>query len=228
MQFLMVPENGAAKFRQWEDDFKAIFAWIESLEPPRYPWAIDRELAATGKQVFSHSCARCHGTYGDKPTYPNKIVPIAQVGTDRVRLDSLTAVHRKGYERSWFDDYGKEKVIAEPGGYVAPPLDGIWASAPYLHNGSVPTLWHLFHAKERPIVWQRTEDGYDREKIGLEVTVFDNLPSEADSGKQKRRYFDTRLPSKSAAGHLFPDRARGARETCGDGVPEDAVAVVVE
>jgi mono/diheme cytochrome c family protein/cytochrome c553 len=211
MQFLMVPQNGSARFREWEDDFKAIYAWIEALEPPRYPWAVDKTLAAAGEKIFTRACATCHGTYGprskdpDKPAYPNRIVPIEEVATDRARLDSLTAAHRQGYERSWFDHYGREKVVAEPGGYVAPPLDGIWASAPYLHNGSVPTLWHLFHADQRPVVWQRTEDGYDQEKVGLEVTAFGDLPAEAKSGKQKRRYFDTRLFGKSAEGHLFPD-----------------------
>lgn len=205
MQFLMVPQNGSAKFRAWEDDFKAIYAWIESLEPPRYPWAIDKTLAATGEKVFARACATCHGTYGPQSEYPNKIVAIDEVATDRVRLDSLTTAHRQGYERSWFDHYGQDKVVAEPGGYVAPPLDGIWASAPYLHNGSVPTLWHLFHAEKRPVVWQRTEDGYDQQKVGLEVTTFDDVPADAKSGKQKRRYFDTRLFGKSADGHLFPD-----------------------
>jgi len=205
MQFLMTPENGPEKFRAWEDDFKAIYAWIEALEPPRYPWPIDRALAARGEKIFTRACTTCHGTYGSQAEYPNKIVSIEEVATDRVRLDSLTAAHRQGYERSWFDHHGVEKVVAEPGGYIAPPLDGIWASAPYLHNGSVPTLWHLFHAERRPVVWQRTEDGYDQQKVGLEVTVFGDLPADANSGKQKRRYFDTRLFGKSAQGHLFPD-----------------------
>jgi len=205
MQFLMVPQNGSAKFRAWEDDFKAIYAWIESLEPPRYPWTIDKTLAATGEKVFARACATCHGSYGPQSEYPNKLVSIDEVATDRVRLDSLTSAHRQGYERSWFDHYGQDKVVADPGGYVAPPLNGIWASAPYLHNGSVPTLWHLFHAEKRPVIWQRTEDGYDQQKVGLEVTTFDDVPADAKTGKQKRRYFDTRLYGKSAEGHLFPD-----------------------
>ena len=87
----------------------------------------------------------------------------------------------------------------------APPLDGIWATAPYLHNGSVPTLWHLLHPGERPRVWRRSEDGYDRERVGLEVQTFERGPTEATTNHQRRQYFDTTRFGKSAAGHLFVD-----------------------
>ena len=206
MQFLLVPQNGAARFREWEKDFEDLFAWIESLEPPKYPFAIDQPLAAQGQKTFEQNCSHCHGTYGENTSYPNKLVPIEEVGTDRVRLDSLTPLQRAGYEISWFGQQDEKKVIPDPGGYVAPPLDGIWASAPYLHNGSVPTLWHLFHADERPIVWQRTEDGYDTEKVGLEVTTMSELPAGVTDSKQKLRYFDTRLFGKSTQGHTFPEQ----------------------
>jgi len=205
MQFLMIPQNGPENFRKWEADFKDIYAWIESLEPPKYPFEVDQALAARGHKVFENNCSSCHGTYGEKWTYPNKMVPIDEVGTDRVRLDALTVEQRAGYERNWFNNYGEKKVVSDPDGYVAPPLDGIWASAPYLHNGSVPTLWHLFHSSERPVVWQRTEDGYDQQKIGLKVTTMADMPADVTDAKQKRRYFNTRLFGKSNAGHLFPD-----------------------
>ncbi len=207
MQFLLVPQNAGAKFREWEKDFEDLYAWIEQLEPPKYPFEIDQALAAEGQKLFEQSCSDCHGTYGEKWTYPNKLVSIEEVGTDRVRLDSLTPTQRHGYEVSWFGRGPGEhkKVVTDPGGYVAPPLDGIWASAPYLHNGSVPTLWHLFHSDERPIVWQRTEDGYDTDKVGLEVTTMDDLPANVTDARAKRRYFNTRLFGKSAQGHAFPD-----------------------
>ncbi len=205
MQFLLVPQNDAAKFREWENDFKDLYAWIESLEPPKYPFEINHALADKGRAIFEWNCSSCHGTYGEKWTYPNKLVPIEEVGTDRVRLDALTPVQRYGYQVSWFGALDDKKVVTDPGGYVAPPLDGIWASAPYLHNGAVPTLWHLFHADQRPTVWQRSEDGYDQEKIGLEVTTMTELPRAATTGRDKRRYFDTRLFGKSSEGHTFPE-----------------------
>jgi mono/diheme cytochrome c family protein len=205
MQFLLVPSNGPDTFDQWEDDFRAIEAYIESLEAPPYPFEIDRALAAEGKPIFNRACSRCHGTYGAEETYPEKVVPLADVCTDPLRLEATSVQGRTQYQQSWFADYGADEVIVDPAGYVAPPLDGIWASAPYLHNGSVPTLWHLLHPHRRPAVWLRSEDGYDTANVGLEVQTFDGLPADATSPVQRRRYFDTRKPGKSAAGHLYPD-----------------------
>lgn len=206
MPFLLsARQNTAEKVLAWEEDFKVIYDWILSLEPPKYPLAIDRELAGKGQAVFNDHCARCHGTYGSGGKYPNKIVPISEVGTDGARLDALRPEQIRWYEKSWLSHYGRKKVNAEPGGYVAPPLDGIWASAPYFHNGSVPTLWHVLHPEHRPRIWRRSEDGYDREKIGLDATVYNELPADARSPAQKRQYFDTRNFGKSAAGHRFPD-----------------------
>lgn len=206
MQFMLSRSNGPEKFRQWEADFRDVYAFLESLEAPKYPHAVNRKLAAEGQKVFQRTCAECHGTYGEKETYPERLVPIDEIGTDRARLDSITIEHRRAYEKTWFAHYGKKKVIADPGGYIAPPLDGIWASAPYLHNGSVPTLWHMLHPKERPTVWQRTRDGYDRDRMGLEVQIFDKVPGSVKSFAEIRTYFDTQRFGKSAAGHTFPDR----------------------
>ena len=61
------------------------------------------------------------------------------------------------------------------------------------------------HPDARPAVWKRTEDGYDREKVGLEVVTFDKLPASVKFPSHRRRYFDTKLPGKSAAGHTFPN-----------------------
>lgn len=205
MQFMMVPQNGPQAFHEAEDDFRAIYDWIESLAPPHYEGPIDEALADEGQRHFQRVCAECHGTYGVEPEYPERIVPWDEVRTDRARLDSLTVGMRAGYERSWFSHYGQKPAIADPGGYVAPPLDGLWATAPYFHNGSVPTLWHVLHPQQRPAVWQRTEDGYDHQRLGLEVVELDEVPRSARRASDKRTYFDTRLPTKSAAGHDFPD-----------------------
>jgi mono/diheme cytochrome c family protein len=205
MQFMLIPENGPEKFAEWEDDFREVFAWLESLEPPAYPFEIDRALAKQGEGIFNGLCADCHGTYGAEEAYPNKIVPIEEVGTDPVRLSALTPKGRTAYAKSWFGHFGEQEAIADPGGYVAPPLDGIWASAPYFHNGSVPTVWHVMHPDKRPKVWRRSEDGYDQQKLGLEFTAFEELPSSVKTGRERRKYFDTGKFGKSAAGHTFPD-----------------------
>jgi hypothetical protein len=132
-------------------------------------------------------------------------VAIEEVGTDSVRLGALSPKGRAAYAQSWFGHFGEHEAIADPGGYVAPPLDGIWASAPYFHNGSVPTVWHVMHPDKRPKVWRRSEDGYDARKLGLEFAAFEALPSSVKTGRERRKYFDTEKFGKSAAGHTFPD-----------------------
>lgn len=206
MQFALIPQNGPDRFREWEDDFRDVAAYLESLEPPVYPFAINRELASIGERLFETTCAECHGTYGQGGSYPERMVAIEEVGTDPVRLRSMDERDRGRYAESWFSRYGEKEVVTSPPGYVAPPLDGIWASAPYFHNGSVPTLWHVLHPDQRPRVWQRTHDGYDRERVGLEVTTYDRVPADVQSGKERRTYFDTSQFGKSAAGHTFPDQ----------------------
>ena len=208
MQFMLVRENGPEQFKEWEADFRDVYAYIESLEAPKYPHKIDRDLAAQGEKLFVKQCAECHGTYSDDPakeTYPNRRVPIDELGTDRVRLDALSPTARERYGESWFAFFGKHEVDTDPGGYVAPPLDGVWASAPYFHNGSVPTLWHVLHPDQRPKIWKRTDDGYDRTRVGLEIETFDKLPKEVNSARAARWYFDTRGFGKSASGHTLPD-----------------------
>jgi mono/diheme cytochrome c family protein len=217
MQFLLVKENGPEKFAAWEDEFRDIEAWIATLEPPKWPGPIDASLAAVGKGVFATHCASCHGTYGPDGSYPERLVSIDEVGTDRVRLDSLTAKERSDLNASWFGHMGADGAEladrAAGSGYVAPPLDGVWASAPYFHNGSVPTLWHVLHSGERPTVWRRTPTGYDESRVGLEVEELDALPEGKLLPSVRRQYFDTRKPGKSAAGHDFPDALSADEKT---------------
>lgn len=207
MQFVLYPSNAGDTVKGWERDFVDILTWIESIEPPKYTGKIDTALAARGEQAYKRVCAECHGEHGANDKYPEKRIPIEVVGTDPLRLTGMPVEHRRRFGVGWFGEGGKRTVVAEPNGYVAPPLDGVWASAPYFHNGSVPTLWHVLHPAKRPTLWHRTEDGYDHQRVGLEVTSFDALPAAATaSDVERRRYFDTRLPGKSAAGHDFPDQ----------------------
>lgn len=217
MQFLLVKENGPDKLRGWEDDFRDIEHWIESLEPPHWPWPVDAAVAGRGRALFGQHCAHCHGTYHSEGAvenhYPERIVDIEEVGTDRVRFDALTPKERGELNSSWFGHMGEDTAAMHdresPVGYVAPPLDGIWASAPYLHNGSVPTLWHLLHPADRPAVWKRTATGYDQTRVGLEVLELESMPAvrgpDRLSSANRRRHFDTSRPGKAATGHDFPD-----------------------
>ncbi len=201
--FVMDQLNSGPKMRSWEDEFRQVFAYIESLEPPAWPYDVDEDLARRGEIVFRANCATCHGTCDEQPAYPSRIVDIDEIGTDRVRLDALTVDHRRGYHESWYAHYEADDTVLDPGGYQAPPLNGVWASAPYLHNGSVPTLWHLLRPKQRPPIWHRPDNSdYDAERVGLAVQVLEQLPDNLRTD-ERREYFDTRVPGKSAGGHEF-------------------------
>ncbi len=204
MQFMLLPVNDRKTVESWEADFQDVLSWIESAQPPKWRWDVDRDLAESGERIFNQSCAKCHGRYGEKPTYPERTVPIADVGTDPVRLRALTQEHLHWVKTGWMSRYGKDPVDDSPAGYVAPPLDGVWASAPYFHNGSVPTLWHVLHPEQRPAVWRRSENGYDRSRVGLEVETFDEVPDSANTAAERRTVFDTRAHGKSASGHDYP------------------------
>jgi mono/diheme cytochrome c family protein len=203
MQFSFEFDISGKTARGWEDDFAAIFAWINSLRSPKYPWKIDDSLAQRGRQVFNSECAPCHGTYGEGGLYPERLVSLKYAGTDPVR-SMMSVEFKKHLAQSWLGDYGKAKLRTEQKAYVAPPLDGVWATAPYLHNGSVPTLWHLLNPSKRPAVWLRTEDGYDQKKVGLEVEEFHELPGSVKDPQERRLYYNTKLWGLGDEGHRFP------------------------
>lgn len=216
MQFVMVEENSGETLRSWEQDFKHIYAYLSSIKTPEYPYPIDMQVARRGAKVFEKHCADCHGTYRSAAS-PEQIenyleyrVAIEEIGTDPTRLTSLRPEGRAKYARGWLSHYGKEDTVLEPDGYVAPPLDGIWASPPYFHNGSVPTLWGVLNPALRPPLWkhQMAFDGYqdenfDRERVGIPYTLLS--AEEAANATDSQEVFDTRKFGKSNRGHNFPD-----------------------
>jgi mono/diheme cytochrome c family protein len=208
MQFMMSPFNSADDIRQAEGDFKDIRAFLLSLTPPKYPLPIDRGLAARGEELFQVNCAHCHGTYGAKGTYPNKVVPLDKIGTDRRRFDGITRKFGAYYEKSWFN---QDYPIHETSGYQAPPLDGVWATAPYFHNGSVPTVYHVLNSKTRPKVFTRSYrtdlDAYDAQKLGWKVEVLSDPPDPKKlSPIDYRKIYDTTRSGRGNGGHTFGDK----------------------
>jgi mono/diheme cytochrome c family protein len=215
MQFTLVPENGPGFYREHEKDFQDVYAYLSSLRPPQFLGSVDSSLAEQGRAVFESNCAECHGTYGEKPQYPNRRVSLQEIGTDPVRLRALTVEGRKRYAESWFAHAGEpeeQETVLDPDGYVAPPLDGVWASAPYFHNGSVPTLWHVLNPQERPDVWRPISQHMDPQKIGLTIEAVDAIPAEVEDIAERRSYFDTRKFGKSNQGHEFPDALSDAEK----------------
>ena len=152
MQFLL-GEKTFADLKALEPAFRDVQAFLCSIEPPKYPFPVDTEKAGRGLVVFKANCARCHGTYGPDGIYPNKIIPLETIGTDPARSVGLSDQLIAHYNATWFG--AQYPVETKRVGYQAPPLDGIWASAPYLHNGSVPTLQTLLDSSSRPARFSR-------------------------------------------------------------------------
>ena len=214
MQFMMHPLNQASAFEKAEPAFRDIQQYLINLEPPKYPFVIDKAKAAKGESLFQDHCAKCHGTYGEKWTYPNKVIPLDEIGTDPTRHAGVPVDYGIAYSESWF---GKEKTekgeeskpLRWTPGYQAPPLDGIWATAPYLHNGSVPTLYHMINSKSRPKLYTRSfktdEADYDKEKVGWKITELTSPPSDKLPGIEQRKIYDTSKPGRSNAGHTYGD-----------------------
>ena len=131
------------------------------LGPPAPPFPagrIDRARAERGRAVYRTACASCHDLGGARV---GQVTDIEEIGTDPERLRSFTPelavrMNTIGEGHPWrFTHFRKTN------GYANMPLDGIWLRAPYLHNGSVPTLRALLFPDERPREFYRAYDVYD-------------------------------------------------------------------
>jgi mono/diheme cytochrome c family protein len=197
----LLTTNDTAESREVDSHMPDVLAYIYSLRPPVYPKPIDHTLAAKGEIIFNTNCSRCHGTYGREETYPNLLIPEADIQTDSFLYKSNYSNPQfvNWFNNSWFttgDHPAKLELFA---GYMAPPLDGIWATAPYLHNGSVPSLDALLNSKHRPEYWSRDVNapGYNYEDPGWKY-------KKEEQGDNKNIY-NTTLPGYGNYGHYFGD-----------------------
>jgi len=159
------------------------------------------------------SCASCHGAYSPRyvhdPAYLENaalegvagyIVPRDLIGTDPRRVDGNDQEVAQTFESDWFgypeqrgtdNDCGDQNLDRIRGdranGYLAPPLYGVWASAPYFHNGSVPSVWEVLKSTDRKLFWRRVSTP-DSSNSGM-VTSFDPSFQRAyDSGHLGWKY----------------------------------------
>jgi mono/diheme cytochrome c family protein len=152
---------------------REVMRWLSYYQTPPFPGHIDAERADRGREVFARRCASCHGHYDqslDRPhliEYPNRLVRQAFIGTDSVRWVSVDDNVLHWQETHPTHPFVRHVDAARTGGYVAPILNGVWATAPYLHNGSVPTLWHLLHPESRPARFEVGGHRLDYERMGI-------------------------------------------------------------
>jgi hypothetical protein len=190
--------------------------WIWTLPPPPYPFVIDGAAADRGARVYAAQCASCHADHRFRDgvtsgTRVGLVEDIEQIATDRHRLDSYTSVFAANQYGLFPASPYRFTRFRKTNGYANHPLDGIWARAPYLHNGSVPTLRDLLEPPERrPQTFYRGYDVFDQQNVGFVTDV-----PEADG----RRFFqyDTTVPGNGNGGHVY-----------GTTLPDDEKAAIVE
>ena len=158
---------------------------LENL--PAEPYPFDVTLAAKGEALFNENCAACHQANNSK-VYRN-------LGTDPSRSKVINNLLHKGAHTEYLAVCNPETEITlydkpikpcaeydgraitkehimrplgeQYGGYNATPLSGIWAAAPYLYTGSVPTAYHLLMPSERPDKFVKSALEYDIKNLGF-------------------------------------------------------------
>jgi mono/diheme cytochrome c family protein len=187
------------------------------IAPPRWDdsilGAVDSSRAAAGKPLFDEHCASCHVQQVGKEftlkdlggvdanRAANFTVPVGNRPNAEVIAELLRDVKLKAFEEKKLTP--EQREVMERGRparwrshnmYVARPLVGIWASAPYLHNNSVPTLYDLLlPAAQRPSVFFTGDSEYDPVNIGIRTT----------NDGSRRFKFDTALSGNRNTGHEF-------------------------
>ena len=203
--------------------------FIDHLPPPPYPFSsVDLARAREGKALFKTTCATCHtprnqtiypaSTLGVDPNRTMVNTSVSRVGLAALVTEacSIYGLNNQGQpgadwclpKGDWqarLDEYFRDtprRVADGTNGYKADMLHGIWAQAPYLHNGSVPTLGQLVCPATRPRRFLRGNLYYDEGLVGFEW-----------SDRPKARYgpndtilikeYDTAVPSKANTGHTY-------------------------
>ena len=193
---------------------KRIEDWILDLKPPAFPAAAPATGAASnaGGRSTRRRARSCHDVGSAKV---GQVVEIGEIKTDPERLHSFTPelatkMNTIGSGYPWrFTHFRKTN------GYSNMPLDGIWLRAPYLHNGSVPTLRALMFPEERPAVFYRGYNVYDWDSVGFVAT---GPEAERDGVK-----FDTSQRGNGNGGHIYGADLPADGSSGDHRVPEDAL-----
>ncbi|HLL47883.1 MAG TPA: hypothetical protein VK399_14325 [Longimicrobiaceae bacterium] len=211
--FFTVPSMGMSpdEAEQAIPEVRQVMGWLDaSYAPPRFPGPVDEAAARSGGALFAARCAGCHGVYDDatRPrrlaAFPNRLVPQDSMGTDPTRWRAIDDRLLASLART---AYARHVAPRRTGGYVAPILSGLWATAPYLHNGSVPTLWQLMTPAERPARFLVGGHRLDYASVGIA-----GAPDAAGDYRYLQGYvpwsepelYDTRMPGRGNRGHERP------------------------
>lgn len=185
---------GARPGAQFLIRMEEIDNFLSELSAPKYPFPIDQKLVDEGRPIYRQHCAKCHDV-GRELT--NKPIPIADIKTDRHRMDTWTQDAADQANKK-VESMGVVRVgLVKQEGYQSPPLDGLWMRAPYLHNGSVANLRELLEpASRRKQSFYRGSDIYDPVNVGFRserpaestYSVRELNTSERGNGSQGHEY----------------------------------------
>ncbi|MBL8699111.1 MAG: hypothetical protein JNK67_12100 [Alphaproteobacteria bacterium] len=185
--------TGALPFGDFEERNRWMEAFMREMAPPAWPFPLDAGLVARGRQVFAGACAACHDPRGPRA---GTAIPLSEIGTDPEHVKTWTQADADRMNRLTRFLGIENATMQAAQGYVARPLVGVWLLAPYLHNGSVPTLADLLAPPaERPAVFHRGYEVIDRERVGF-------VSSEREAERRGFR-FDTALRGNGKDGHLY-------------------------
>lgn len=195
---------------------------VFNSQPPRmtdfFPEShFDMMSVRRGEKIFEENCSHCHGQYLKNWSLPesatmsisdqlktyqviyHRQTPVHNVGTDSNRalgMRSLEKLNRLEISQR----HGI--VIKAQNGYVPPPLVGIWARWPYLHNNSIPNLCQLLTPSKQRVssYWsgeaQDPKSDFDKDCNGYPLA--EKTPA---AWKTKDHFFNTQREGLSNFGH---------------------------
>jgi hypothetical protein len=222
------PNYGNPHIPKFDERYKRsvdLQTYMDQLKSPPFPGDIDWDRADAGMTVYADTCARCHGALSaDGAVGPDtrftltfdetaSRVPSSESGTDTAYSEFAKKVSfcNDNFESNGqYPEYPFGNHVPHPGDepfIAAPPLIGVWASAPYLHNASVPTVAQVLDSASRPAVWRLDADpyAYDFDDVGVVHEVLASAPTAPKKDPLDWYVYDTSLPGMSNRGHPFGD-----------------------
>jgi mono/diheme cytochrome c family protein len=177
-------------------------------------WASNRNNPVPKPNEGNGSCASCHGAYA--PRYVNDatflaspalegmaayITPQRIIQTDIVRQQTNNEAVQIAGASNFFgypttagtaNDCGPQNRADLRGnrelGYLAPPLYGVWATAPYMHNGSIPNVWEVLKPTDRKPLWKRKSKTPRWDQTGRAIMGYDTSMAAFDTAKLGWKY----------------------------------------
>ncbi|WP_342029462.1 di-heme-cytochrome C peroxidase [Vibrio sp. S9_S30] len=148
--------------------------------------------------------ATAANNYMDHKYDASKLIP----GMNSVNAgDGLQILLNRLIPKLYQDDHIDKSLIPEYDGlnipfrivnkraYKSRPLHGVWATPPFLHNGSVPSIYHLLSPQsERPQAFYVGNREYDPIHLGYVANI-----------EQGAFLHDTKIEGNGNKGHLFTD-----------------------